>query len=491
MKGLLSILLAWGAPLMGQTVSGVVVNGVTGEPIPGATVALMDPRENPPHEARTDSAGAFRLENLSPADYVLFANHQGFEIPPFTPRTVNVEAGKDATVRVTLMPWPNLSGRVFDRDRRPVAKASVTAIPTHGSTPWPVTTDSEGRFTLKTLQPSRYTLLVSPPEGGDKAEQAPTYYPNGKDRADGQRIEVTAGPDRTGYDITLRGGPFFKVSGRVVDEHGDPAAGASVRVRNTDVLFAKVTADADGRFEFEGIPEMSGRVSAQWKRGAADVQGYLPLNISGHDVEQVELRVAPPVPLAGTVELDGKPAEPGMGYAVLEAVDGMGHVEGATNKAGFHFDDAYAGRYRLVYYPGAGARQFYLDAVLMGDRDMTLQEFDLAPGMQPVRAILKSKGGRVQGTIEGSHAELMTVLVPREERLRYVPFIVQSLSRDGRVEFANVRPGDYYALTLDGLVWLVDLQDPVFLAAQLPHAVEVHVERGSTASVKIGAPQGR
>ena len=73
---------------------------------------------------------------------------------------------------------------------------------------------------------------------------------------------------------------------------------------------------------------MDGRVSAQWKRGGADVQGYLPLHISGHDVEQVELRVAPPVPLSGTVELDGKPIEPGMGYAVLEAVDGMGRVEG-------------------------------------------------------------------------------------------------------------------------------------------------------------------
>src|SRR5215469_4385770 len=256
MRGWCFILLGMAAPLAAQTITGTLVNGVTGEPLPGIAVALASRvlvTRSVPLNAKTDSAGVFRFESVDPGDYIVLASHPGFEAPPFSNTTVHVESGKDpAALRLTLMPWPTLSGHVFDRQRRPVAKASVTAIPTHGSTPWPATTDSEGRFTFKSLQPARYTLLASPPESA-KDDLAPTYYPDARDRSGGQPVTALAGPDLNGLEITLRAGPFFKISGRVVDEHGDPAAGTSVRVRNTDTLFAKVTADADGRFEIEGI----------------------------------------------------------------------------------------------------------------------------------------------------------------------------------------------------------------------------------------------
>ena len=133
------------------------------------------------------------------------------------------------------------------------------------------------------------------------------------------------------------------------------------------------------------------------------------------------------------------------------------------------------------------ARNAHLDSIVLGDRDVTMQQFDLAPGMQPVRVILKSDGGSIQGTVEDSAAEMMTVLIPQKERLRYLPFIMQAISEGGHFQFSQVRPGDYYALALNRLVWLVDLQDPAFLTPLLPRARAVHVEQGRTAIVKVKA----
>jgi hypothetical protein len=491
MRRLGCILLALGAPLIAETISGTVINGVTHEPVSGASVTVILGQRlfGRGNDVRTDASGAFRLENVPPGDHLVLASHEGFEPPPFVRTAVRVEQGKDAgPLHLTMMPFPSLTGRVLDRDHRPVAKVAVSAIPSHGSTPWPVTTDSEGRFSFKSLPPSRYTLLANPLETNKDSGLAPAYYPNATERADSPRITVNPGPDLTGYDIVLPGGPVFRVSGRVVDEDGKPAPRATVRVRNADVLFARVTCDAEGAFAFENIPAMSGRLSAQWKRGDSELQGYSVMHI-GHELENVVVRVAPPVALTGTVELDGKPLPQGPGFAVLEPVDGMAQrVQSTATERGFRFDDAYAGRYRLVFYPGGGSRSGYLDSILVGEQAVTTQPFDLAPGTPPVRVILKSGGGQVRGTVEDSEAELMTVLVPREERLRYLPFIVQSLAQGGRFQFEDVRPGDYYALTLQGLVWLMDLQDPAFLGPLLPRASAVHVDSGATATVKLKAP---
>jgi hypothetical protein len=480
------------APIAAQTVTGTVTNGVTHQPIVGVTIAVMS-QSGPGYSGnvRTDAAGAFSVNVKGPGDYMVLADGQGYDGAGQRRTTVRVEPAKDPEpLHLVLTPWPNLSGRVVDRERHPVAKIQVTAIPMHGSAPVAIT-DSEGRYSFQKVQPGWYRLLANPLEGGGHVDLAPAYYPDAGERMQSVRVAVSAGPDLQGYDIVLRDGPFFHVTGRVVDEHGEPAAGASVRVRNADVLFALVTADADGSFQIEKVPQMNGRLSAQWKRGQTDLQGYNGINVGGHDLENVELRVAPPVSLAGTVELDGKAFPPGNGYAALEAADGVAlRIESTVTERGFSFGDAYAGAYKLVYYPG-GQQRTYVDSILLGDRDITLQQFDLAPGMPPVRVILQSDGGRVQGTIEDSTEPVQTVLVPQDERLRHLPFIFQSMAANGRFQFPDVRPGDYFALTLRGLVWLVDLQDPDLVTPLLQRATAVHVDRGATATVKLTMPNDR
>jgi hypothetical protein len=493
MRKLAIAILAFAAGAAAQTVTGTVVDGVTHAPVAGARVAVLNPRagEFIP-DTTTDSAGAFRIPNVKPGEYMVSVSNDGYEPNgALRSRPLHVEAGADPpALALTLMPYPSLRGRVLDRERHPVAKVSVALIPTHGNTPWPVATDAEGRFVFKSLPPNRYLLLANPLDSSGKGDLAPVYYPDAAERKDAQRITVVAGPDLEGYDLTLRGGAFYRVSGRVLDDRGEPAAGATVRVRDADVLFGLVTAGSDGSFEFDRIPAMNGRLSAQWKHGGTELQGYTALSVSRRELTNVEVRVGPPVAVSGTVELDGKLVAAGNSYGALEAEDGIGRVQSETAGRGFRFDDAYAGRYRLSYYPeGLGPRAGYLDAVLLGDRDMTMQFIDVAPGMQPVRIILKTGGGQVSGTVESAGDERIVVLIPAEPHLRYLPFIRQGMIQNARFQIDDIRPGDYYAVAVRGLVFLVDLQDAAFTARLLDGATPVHIEAKGAASVNLGPPR--
>ena len=108
--------------------------------------------------------------------------------------------------------------------------------------------------------------------------------------------------------------------------------------------------------------------------------------------------------------------------------------------------DAYPGRYILAYTPPRGLGR-YLESVWVGDRDITMQEFEVVAGMLPLRVRQRTGGGRMSASAEDGTKAGAVVLGPQEPRLRTAAFIVQSLqSTAGKWKLDNVRPGDYYAL---------------------------------------------
>jgi hypothetical protein len=67
MRVLSWILLALSAPTMAQTISGTVINGVTHEPVAGATVIVTGQRVLGQRggDTRTDLSGAFRIDHFA------------------------------------------------------------------------------------------------------------------------------------------------------------------------------------------------------------------------------------------------------------------------------------------------------------------------------------------------------------------------------------------------------------------------------------------
>ncbi len=78
MKNLLAAFIALLLPVLAAaqfSVSGKIVNSQTGEPLPGATISIM----NTPTRVVTDSAGHYRIDNLKAGSYSLKASYIGYE----------------------------------------------------------------------------------------------------------------------------------------------------------------------------------------------------------------------------------------------------------------------------------------------------------------------------------------------------------------------------------------------------------------------------
>jgi hypothetical protein len=386
---------------------------------------------------------------VKPGDYLLWITHPGFE-PPAAPARVHVEAEADPpSLALAMTPWPALGGRVLGPDRQPAGQVPVQLVGPPSGQPSTTVTDANGRFQFDALHPGEYALLARPLNGDETDEDsqlAPTYFPDSTDLSAATHISLKPGDDLSGYDIILRSVPVFRVSGRVLDEAGNPAEGAIVQAASADTRFARVTAGDDGAFELRKVRKGSGRVSVEFHRGETTLRGYARIDVNGHDLENVTMRVSPPLSLFGTAELEGRPVD-FKGRAQLEPANELGaRVEATIDGGRARFDEVYPGRYFLFSFPSIGGA--YLDSVRLGDRDITLAPFDLAEGLPPPRFIMRSDGGAVMGTVTG-RVNCLVFLVPFEERLQGFPFISTAPCGNGSFRIDHVRPGEYYALVID------------------------------------------
>jgi hypothetical protein len=470
------------------TLTGSVTNAVTHEPIEGASVTVSS--SGSPSGANSDASGRFRISNVKAGKYLLNASTVGFE---GVSREIRIEAGADPpALDLTMQPWPGVRGTVFDPERQPIGRVRVRAI-NPGNAPgmvYEVTTDGAGRYALQRLAPGQYHFLATPPvdeSATGATELAPTWFPGVTIRGDAPPVSLRPGDDLFGYDIVLRAVPVVRVSGKVVDERGEPAAGAAVE---TELADRKTTARDDGTFDLARARSGDGALRATWERGGAKLRGFAKVTVGSHDMENVALPVAPPVALSGQIELDGEPGHRCEGEAFLAPVDGQGERAHAEfSETGFRFDSVYPGRYRLIVLPGWNSRRHYLESVRLGERDITVDEFDVVPGMTPFRVVLKTGGARVQGAVENGNGGAV-VLTPQKERLRFRPFIVVIPFDRATFALDNVRPGDYYVFAFRGSFNADEMRNPTYARAYLDGATTVRLERGVTSKVTPGYVKG-
>ena len=198
----------------GGTISGVVLDGDSKAPVPGARVSreagLPPPSDWEEQAARdesvTDAKGSFRLDGIGRGPVTLVARATGYG----PGRREGVRAGSRS--ELFLFPGSTLTGTVRDEAGRPVKGATVRLQGDGWLTPAPAeTTDARGAFTVAGVEPGEYVVVAR--EGARAAA-----------------IDTVIVPPRSeaSVELTLGAGGF--ASGRVVDGAGKALAGARVRV---------------------------------------------------------------------------------------------------------------------------------------------------------------------------------------------------------------------------------------------------------------------
>jgi carboxypeptidase family protein len=244
----------------GRVAGRITVDG-TSAPVAGARVTLMPmsqgrpagPMGMPP-QATTDQDGRFAFDRLAPGPYRVDVQKAGFA-PINQPRpqaavSVTVAAGQTSPLDVRLKKGAVITGRIVDSAGEPIAELSVVAmqraeagtaaprlIPAAGG----AQTNDIGEFRLSGLAAGDYYVVALPrgssPFGGPgvalssgaaRTTLAATFFPGTTDQASAHPIAVSAGADVGNISFAMQSVPAFRVSGVVVDEKGEPVAGARV-----------------------------------------------------------------------------------------------------------------------------------------------------------------------------------------------------------------------------------------------------------------------
>jgi protocatechuate 3,4-dioxygenase beta subunit len=306
--------LSWSVS-SGRIIRGTVVDAA-GKPVHDAYVSARAKADKAPRARRsnawgqrTEADGGFVVEGLLPGTYELSVSHDDLPSPD-EPIVVELPAGTDVSdVTLTLPASGEIRGIVRDDRGEPVADVSVRL---RGAR-WGggARTNDEGRFIVEGVAVGEYRITAQ--RGWTDTIRAPGQS---DDDTAGERVEVRAGEvAEVALVVESQNG---RITGRVVDEGGEPVADAFVSAtRESDSAAATqgsgrgrarwsswgrkpVLTDDDGRFELPELAEQ-GRytIHATRKGGGEALAEQVAVG------SEVELAIGATGVLAGMVVLEG------------------------------------------------------------------------------------------------------------------------------------------------------------------------------------------
>ena len=282
---------------------------------PGSTTITLSRSDAPRPEVvrtRTKADGRFRFGDLKAATYRLSATHQGGLYCPaeYGQRDskgpgldIVVAAGENIrNANIEMIPPGTISGRVVDENGNPAGRVRVMAIDAswkYGKLSLGIVqalyTDDHGDYRLFWLPPGRYLIAARPEDprrqnlsvihflpatvqptreyltkafvthrrlpSGETIEEVveAVYHGGDADPRNARAVDLAAGVDVSGIDISLNGSrsPARRIRGFVTDTAGHPLNKASVSaiplIDKPTMVMPETQTAADGSFDLMGV----------------------------------------------------------------------------------------------------------------------------------------------------------------------------------------------------------------------------------------------
>jgi hypothetical protein len=448
------------------SVEGTVVDRVTGAGIPGASITFYIRTQAVFAEATTDASGEFRIFGMKPGSYEVRFEKEGYrfgnKIPP-KPYIVG-QTPSPVHIRLEMTRLVSLSGRVVDPDGNPMSQGEVKIV--DGIT---VPVAAGGTFVMKDLEPGSYTLAAVP-----KATPAPegarvpviTYSP--------EPIVIRGDADVSGVEVRLQTAEVYRISGVVLDETGNPKAGAEVQLLPKiqtgarvatigDIITivgpgpytgpeeARVVSGDDGSFAFPAVRSGEWQLAAN-SRGNIDSanfadtvrNGAADVVVGDRNVGNLQIRLAAPFTVTGTVDWGDLPKQR-VGVFLMGAGRGLlfGVVSPNMDLNGAITLKAAAARKSLIL-PSAGPG-YYPASILLGGQEVLGKAVDLFPGAT-FRVAYKAATGAVHGTVENGSGATVLLIPDNVQTMGFGRMV--TCKADGTFDVSAVPPGDYFAAAL-------------------------------------------
>ena len=491
------------------SISGKVVNAVTGAPVPYASVVL-----SAGSSTEADGTGAFHFSGLAPEVYQVMAFKAGFE-PVGINLAINTAGPQISLSRsvenyvVKMTPLATIRGRVVDGDGEPVKSATVTLLQSrviYGRRQLQmvsfVQTNDRGDYRVSDLLAGNYLVQAagatshtayygeSAPPAGDTDSFAPTYF-GGAHRADAAQA-IALGPGMEARaDIEVELQTERRIRGRIANYRPHTRATLLVSSGDGDRGQAAVTLEyATGRFQIHGVRDGVYRLLAYQKDDGQNLTyDECTIEVAGRDLENVVLTLAAPSSVRGALQSEStgsvRPVHFQMHLVPQDMI--LGEIGGArwSNPAAdgvFEIPLVPAGKY-WVDFESAGGQ--YVASARAGRTNLlaTREVVISAAGEPPIEIVLRADGGSIQGSIDspaGAESEALALLVPeacnRPAALAY--------ASGGKFGFEDVAPGAYRVYAWPQGPEL-EYGTPAALCALARGGVPVAVQAGRAATVRL------
>jgi hypothetical protein len=519
----------------GYSVRGTVVNGISGQPIARALVAL-----NQEQAMLTNSEGAFSFDNVAAGEYSVSVQKPGymgfggmmagmripmgarqFRHPP--PRRIQV--GPDMpTLSFSIAPLAMITGHLTLSTADPADGISVQAFLRrfqNGRAQWVVAgqarTRSDGSFRMADLAPGSYMVSTMPSldrPGAAANDRGPVwgypslYYPGVTEVAAAGVLTLGAG-QQAEADITVVRQQFFPITAVV---HSSSESPASFQILDSGGRNTGIFANWDRR---EGVARAS-VPNGTWTMeahayGKAMEFGSTTFQVNGTPVSfAISVLPIPHIPVIIRREFQASAdnpeptySGPGINLNLIRADDmgtgnfsggGMMHTDGSSGSE-WELNVNEPGRYWVqaqAFAPG------YVSSITSGGVDLGSNPLVIIPGSTPapVEVTLRNDGGTITGQIAmqtpvssgstpsqpGEQLQLWIYAIPLFATAGQAPNVMPSPT--GQFSFYNLAPGSYRVVACDAQQD-IDFHSPEGLAIWAGKGQTVSVDPGGTASVDL------
>lgn len=490
-----------------HTVTGTVINSVTGEPIRRALVRINGPEQ---HFGFSGPDGRFQIDGVPDGTFFVIAQKPGFFDELSIPHPIGYHAASfvaigptTGDVQVKLIPEAKVQGRIVDGDGEPVEGVAVNLIAqelANGRRQWQSrggsSTNENGVYHVDNLQPGRYMIRSEPHsvfpgywKAGSDGRLVPEvyasqFYPNAPDFSAAQLIDLQAG-EQTEADFTLSTTRSFTVSGTV---QGVQSGGMWIECLDSEgvqVSSGWRLGRRPGSFAVSDIPAGSWIIRFHSNDGQGHTyfaEQLVNLSASNIDDLQVQLQLPPAIPIHIA---NGPDPRINLQLQLISDRGWQNNSFAAFPQPGdppgsLAFRDVPPGVYKLSFQSfGAGC----VESVMSGNVDLTRNDFTITAGSAPppIDVSLLTDCATISGSLTGNGEQMngVVILVPASSSMQPTVMVVQG---NGKFTLPNVAPGEYRLYAFSDITGL-EYANPDALR-DFP-SQQVQVTAGQQAQVEI------
>lgn len=347
----------------GGTITGVVT-GPSGEPLQGIVVEAFPSFGAEAVFASTDASGAYVLTGIAPLPYAVRFSppetenlrvqyYPGVDSPDDAIRVNGLIDGEVSNISVQLPIGAIISGSVTaESSGDPLEGIEVSVVSDQLGISRYTETEDDGSWTLRGLAASDDWVVGFTDPSGVYLEE---FYDDALDRWTADQLTLVHGSELGGIAAELT--QAASLSGRVVNDRGDPVASAEVWLAPEGALrdLVRTTTDGAGDYQFTGLRPgdyrlLSGGLGsyepeyrAEWFDSAYDPADSDEITLVAGEERiglDIEVLVVDDPELPGTPTIDVSSSDPNdvrVGYTLPE--DGA-TAYGITSTINFGFDGA-------------------------------------------------------------------------------------------------------------------------------------------------------